>query len=153
MNIIDALTIHAEQRAKENSTVYFLSGRIIYPDEIFSSVGFMPLIARVAQKSARRLLGADQLSECGFSYSPYKESLLCEKINVMDSDAGVLPDNMRLLLLRNASTSLVGMEYMGALDLTPIHQMFMEISPDERSSMVEQLDETHWPLFKPMRVN
>ena len=140
INIIEALQMHAEERAAVNNTVYFLKNRIIYPDEIFSTIGFLPLIARVAQKAARRLLDADTLSECGFVYSPYK-------------DAGILPDNMRLLFLRNASVSVVGMDFAGALDLTPIHDFFMEIRQEERSARLEKLDDSQWPLYRPVQVS
>lgn len=152
MNIQDGLMLYAEKSAQDQNSVFLLNGRMIYPDEIFSEVGFLPLIARVAQKCAKRLLATDQVSECGFVYTPFTGSLFCEKIDIRESDAGVLPDALRLSMLINASQSVVGLDHPGTVDLTPIYDYFMEVQKDERVSRLEAIDESQLPLFRPMQI-
>lgn len=149
MNIVEALQAHAET----HPTIYFLNGKMAYPDEIFCVGGFLPLIGRMAEQSVRRSLAGQNLGQCGFVYTPFRNSLFCEKIDVMPVDAGILEDSMRLSFLCNASANIVGMGYDGAIDLTPVYDFFMRVRVEDRDALVDHNEESTWPLYQRIQAS
>lgn len=138
------------ERAQKFDTTYMLKGRIAYPDEIFNVNGFMPLIARMAERRLKRVL-EDAKVACGFSYLPHRNSVFKEILMVAPEKEGMLADSIILSTLDATSRELLGMGISGVMDLTPVYEAFTNMDPEQRNALKDK-ELTPWPLFQPIRV-
>jgi hypothetical protein len=152
-NLIEELQAHAQTY----ETGFFMNGRIMYADEVYSPNGFMPLIGRFAERAMQRTLGIEigKGKQCGFAYLPYASALLYERLDVAPVDENTLDDSLRLAYLRYASEQVVGLGYQGTLDLSPVYEYFMSMRDDERNAMRDARHEepVTWPLYQPIQVS
>lgn len=155
MNLIEALLAHAEPEDLPESqrTTYWLDGGIIYADEIYSPQGFMPLLARMAERKIKRSLNL-QVIRCGFDYLPDRNGIFSECFNASPALDGVLEDSIRLAALSSAATEVLGMGYAGALDITPVYKFFSTMNRDARNALLQAEDRElkSWPLYQPMAL-
>lgn len=149
MNLIESLQTLAEAAP----TTYFLQGRMIYPDEIFSAQGFLPLIGRMAERKLARTLEGAALG-CGFNYTPFRESIFKERIDIALSGDGIHADSVRLAALNAASRDVVGMGEDGTLDLTPVYEYFNSMKQESRNALREATEEcSTWPLYQHIQAS
>lgn len=148
MNIIEALQAHAEAQ----DTTYLLDGRMIYPDEIFSAEGFMPLLGRLVEYRLSRNLNRPDL-QCGFAYTPSRVGVFKE-VMILTGDCDVImTDAIRLLALRQVAVDTVLMGKPGTVDLTPVYLFFAGKHPEQRNRLRDQQpEELTWPLAQQVRV-
>lgn len=152
--IIDSLLAVAEQSdAPENErTTFWLAGRILYPDELFSPQGFMPLLARMAERQIKRMLDAPDM-HCGFEYTPDRNALFSEACFALPAGGNVLEDGVRLPALVDVSRQVLGLGYQGSVDITPVYEFFTGMTGQARDA-IKQADDKEikaWPLYKVLK--
>lgn len=154
MNMLEALLATAEQDdiPEDQRTTYWLDGGIIYPDELFSAQGFMPLLGRMAERKLSRTLTSPDIN-CGFSYIPDRAGMFGECLMVAQSTGGVLEDSFRLAALCEAAREVLGMGIPGIIDITPVFEFFRAMPRDERSGLTQAEDKElkQWPLYQQMQ--
>jgi hypothetical protein len=153
VNLIEALLAGAESmaRSEEERTVFWLDGSIIYPDEVFSAQGFLPLLGRMAERKLMRTLDAPDL-RCGFAYLPDHAGIFSECFNAAPARDGILEDGLRLAALHTAACDVLGLGYPGAVDITPVYTFFTGLARDKRDELLK-LDDKEikaWPLYQPL---
>lgn len=155
MNLMEALLATAERDdiPEDQRTTYWLDGGIIYPDEVFSAQGFMPLLGRMAERKLMRTLTSPEIN-CGFSYIPDRAGMFGECFAAAPPTGGVLEDSLRLAALCEAARDVLGMGIPGIIDITPVFEFFRAMPRDERSSLhqVEDKELKQWPLYQPMQA-
>lgn len=154
MNLIEALLAAAEspERPDEERTTFWLDGRIMYADEVFSAQGFLPLLGRMAERKLMRTLNVENLL-CGFSYLPDHAGIFSECFNAASAREGILEDGMRLAALHTAACEVLGLGFPGAVDITPVYSFFTSLAREKRDELLT-LDDKEikaWPLYQPMR--
>ncbi|MGX9718296.1 hypothetical protein ACWYXJ_29135 [Janthinobacterium lividum] len=151
MNIMEALLATAERDdlPEDQRTTYWLDGGIVYPDEIFSAQGFMPLLGRMAERKLMRTLTIPDI-RCGFSYIPDRAGLLGECFSAAPSTGGVLEDGLRLAALAESARDVLGMGKPGIINITPVFDFFQGLSRDQRNALQQAEDKElkQWPLYE-----
>lgn len=149
MSLIESLQYHAEAAP----TTYFLHNRTVYPDEVFSADGFLPLIGRIAERRLARAFENDTL-RCGFVYTQTRESLFKERFEITPFGENLYPDSVRLSTLAQVSRDVVGLGFSATLDLTPVYDFFYNLKMENRNALRDNADEVQkWPLYLPIRVS
>lgn len=154
MNLMEALLATAEQDdiPDDQRTTYWLDGGIIYPDEVFSAQGFMPLLGRMAERKLTRTLISPEIN-CGFSYLPDRAGMFGECFMAAAPVNGVLEDSLRLAALCEAARDVLGMGTPGIIDITPVFEFFRAMPREQRSGLPQAEDKElkQWPLYQTMR--
>lgn len=151
MNLIESFLGAAapDDLPESQRTTYFMSGKIVYADEIYSADGFMPLLGRMAERKLARVLNSDALV-MGLEYVPHKATIFGETCFAKEAGPGVFEDSVRLPALMAVAESVLGLGYRGAVDITPVYDYFMGLTRDARDKILQAEDEgtISWPLFK-----
>jgi hypothetical protein len=154
LNLLEALLATAEQDdiPEDQRTTYWLDGGIIYPDEVFSAQGFMPLLGRMAERKLTRTLTSTEIN-CGFSYIPDRAGVFDECFMAAAPTGGVLEDSLRLAALCEAARDVLGMGTPGIIDITPVFEFFRAMPRDQRRGLTqaEDKDLKQWPLYQQMQ--
>ena len=154
MNLMEALLATAEQDdiPEDQRTTYWLDGGIIYPDEVFSAQGFMPLLGRMAERKLTRTLTSTEIN-CGFSYIPDRAGIFGECIMAAAPTNGVLEDGLRLAALCEAARDVLGMGKPGIIDITPVYEFFRAMPREQRGGLAQAEDKElkQWPLYQQMQ--
>jgi len=155
LNLMEALLATAEREdiQEDQRTTYWLGDGIIYPDEIFSAQGFMPLLGRMAERKLMRTLTATDI-RCGFSYLPDRAGIFGECFTAAPSTEGVLEDSLRLAALAEAAREVLGMGKPGVIDITPVFNFFRAMPREQRASLnqVEDKELKQWPLYQQLQA-
>lgn len=154
MNLIEALLATAEREdiPEDQRTTYWLDGGIIYPDEVFSAQGFLPLLGRMAERKLARTLTSPEIN-CGFSYIPDRAGMFGECFMASQPSGGVLEDSFRLAALCEAARDVLGMGTPGIIDITPVFEFFRAMPRDARDGLQKAEDKElkQWPLYQQMQ--
>jgi len=154
LNLMEALLATAERDdiPEDQRTTYWLDGGIAYPDEVFSAQGFMPLLARMAERKLMRTLTTTDI-HCGFSYIPDRAGIFGECLVAAAPTNGVLEDSLRLAALAEAARDVLGMGRPGVIDITPVFEFFRAMPRDQRSALRQAEDKElkQWPLYKELQ--
>ncbi|MBY0240039.1 MAG: hypothetical protein K2X55_12060 [Burkholderiaceae bacterium] len=155
MNLMEALLATGEQEdiPEDQRTTYWLGGGIIYPDELFSAQGFMPLLGRMAERKLARTLTSTEIN-CGFSYIPDRAGIFGECFMAAAPTGGVLEDGLRLAALCEAARDVLGMGTPGIIDITLVFEYFRAMPREQRADLKQAEDKElkQWPLYQQMQT-